>query len=226
MKRVLLVSALLGLAAVATASAQDPVTVAPKQCKVAFENTYVRVLQWTEAPGDKVPMHEHPALVSISLSSGKTRFTKADGTTSEVDAKAGEATWSAPEKHASENLGAKPGVVIQVEMKEKPPAAMTALPAAQDAVAVDPKHYKVVLQNDRVRVLRIHYGPGEKSVMHGHPANVAVFLTNGQTAFTLPDGTTTKTDVKPGEVRWSDNQQHLPQNTGAKPFELILVELR
>jgi quercetin dioxygenase-like cupin family protein len=55
--------------------AQDPVTVVPKQCTVVLENEYVRVLRWSEAPGDKVPMHEHPALVSISLTAGKTRFT-------------------------------------------------------------------------------------------------------------------------------------------------------
>ncbi len=225
MQRVLIASALLALAA-ATASAQDPVTVAPNQCKVAFENEYVRVLHWTEAPGDKAPMHEHPALVSIPLSPGKTRFTSADGTKREVDAKAGQATWSEPEKHASENLSAKPGETIQVELKQKPGAAMTALPASEDSVAVDPKHYHVVLQNDRVRVLRIRYGPNETSVMHAHPASVAVFLTNGQTKFTLPDGTSTNADVKAGQVIWNDNQKHLPQNTGSAPFELILVELR
>ncbi|HEY3384789.1 MAG TPA: cupin domain-containing protein [Vicinamibacterales bacterium] len=221
----LIVCALLGLAAV-TASAQDPVAVAPNQCKVVLENDYVRVLRWAEAPGDKVPMHEHPALVSISLSANKTRFTSADGKAREGDAKAGQATWSDPERHSSQNLSAKAGEVIQVELKTKPGAAMTALPASEDSVAVDPKHYKVVLQNDRVRVLRIHYAPNEKSVMHTHPASVAVFLTDGQTTFTLGDGTTTTADVKPGQVLWNDNQKHLPQNTGGKPFELILVELR
>lgn len=40
---------------------------------------------------------------------------------------------------------------------------------AQDPVKVDPKHYKVQFENDRVRVLRITYGPHEKSVMHDHP---------------------------------------------------------
>jgi len=77
-----------------------------------------------------------------------------------------------------------------------------------------------------VRVLRIRYAPGEKSVMHAHPASVAVFLTGGQTTFTAPDGTATKTDVKRGQVVWSDRQEHLPSNSGGKPFELVLVELR
>ena len=49
---------------------------------------------------------------------------------------------------------------------------------AQDPVKVDPNHYKVEFENAQVRVLRIHYGAHEKSVMHYHPASVAVFLTD------------------------------------------------
>ena len=97
---------------------------------------------------------------------------------------------------------------------------------AQDPVKVDPKHYTVIFENDSVRVLRIHYAPGEKSVMHSHPANVAVFLTGGLATFGLPDGTTSKSDTKAGQVIWSDTQRHLPANTGSKPFDVILVELR
>ena len=66
MKKTSIVCTLLVLAA-ATASAQDPVKVAPNQVKVVLENDYVRVLSWTENPGDKTPMHEHPALVSVSF---------------------------------------------------------------------------------------------------------------------------------------------------------------
>lgn len=212
--------------AATTASAQDPVKVAPTRCTVVLENEYVRVLHWTEAPGDKTPMHEHPALVTITLTPVKTRMTLADGTTRETDGQAGQATWSAPEKHASEVLGTSNGEVIQVELKAQPGAALTEIPDGKDAVSVDPKHYSVVLQNDRVRVLQIRYGPGEKSVMHAHPGSVAVFLAGGQTTFTLPDGTTRKEDVKPGQVIWSDRQEHLPANTGGTPFELVLVELR
>ncbi len=40
---------------------------------------------------------------------------------------------------------------------------------AQDATKVDPKHYKVITENAQVRVLRIHYGPHERSVRHSHP---------------------------------------------------------
>ena len=69
---------------------------------------------------------------------------------------------------------------------------------AQDATVVDPDHYKVEFENEEVRVLRITYGPGEKSVMHSHPEGVAVFLTDGNVEFTLPDGKTQDIKVEAG----------------------------
>jgi quercetin dioxygenase-like cupin family protein len=97
---------------------------------------------------------------------------------------------------------------------------------AQDPVNVDSKHYKLEFENDQVRVLHITYGPHEKSVMHAHPASVAIFLTDGQGKFTLPDGTTQEIPMKAGAVQWDGGGKHLPENTGDKPFELILVELK
>ena len=100
------------------------------------------------------------------------------------------------------------------------------LAMAQDAVKVDAKHYKVILENDQVRVLRINYGPKEKSVMHGHPDSVGVFLTDLHGQFTMPDGKKQSADNKSGQVQWYPAGKHLPENIGDKPFELVLVELK
>ena len=104
---------------VAVLGAQDPVKVAPKQCKVEFENEQVRVLRWKVSPHEKNAMHEHPAMVTIALTGGRTRFTLPDGTTREVTTKPGQVTWSAAEKHSGENLSDKAEDVIQVELKGK-----------------------------------------------------------------------------------------------------------
>ncbi len=48
-----------------------------------------------------------------------------------------------------------------------------------DAVTADPDHYSVEFENDAVRVIRIKYGPGERSVLHYHPANCFVLLSEG-----------------------------------------------
>ena len=97
---------------------------------------------------------------------------------------------------------------------------------AQDATKVDSTHYKVEFENDQVRVLRITYGPGEKSVMHEHPEGVAVFLTDAHGKFTLPDGTTQEMTGKAGQTIWAPAGKHLPENTGNAPFEVILVEMK
>ena len=97
---------------------------------------------------------------------------------------------------------------------------------AQDAVKVDPKHYKVEFENANVRVLRIHYGAHEKSVMHHHPDSVVTFLTDAHVKFTLPDGTSTEHTVKAGDVQWNAAGSHLPENLGDTPMEATLVELK
>jgi quercetin dioxygenase-like cupin family protein len=95
-----------------------------------------------------------------------------------------------------------------------------------DPVKVDPKHYKMEFENQSVRVLRISYGPGEKSVMHNHPNAVAVYLTDGLTRMTTPDGKSQDVPAKAGGAEWTPAGTHLPQNVGNKSFELVLVELK
>src|ERR1700732_491673 len=97
--------------------------------------------------------------------------------------------------------------------------------SAQDAVKVDPKHYTVMTENDQVRILKVHYGPHEKSVMHSHPATVAVFLTDAKAKFTYPDGKTEELAPKAGEAQYSAAATHLPENTGDTGMDVIVVEL-
>src|SRR6202011_3668425 len=97
---------------------------------------------------------------------------------------------------------------------------------AQDAVKVDPKHYTVVTENEQVRVLKVHYGPHEKSVMHSHPATVAVFLTDAKAQFTFPNSKTQDLVVKAGDAQYSVATTHLPENTGEQGMDLVVVELK
>ena len=78
----------------------------------------------------------------------------------------------------------------------------------------------------RLRVLRITYGPGEKSVMHEHPAGVVVLLTDGHFKMTFPDGKTEEIPGKAGQTSWASAVKHLPENIGDKPAEVILVEMK
>ncbi len=97
---------------------------------------------------------------------------------------------------------------------------------AQDAVKADPKHYKVEFENAQVRVLRVTYGPHEKSAMHEHPPSVVVWLTDEHGKFTLPDGKTQESHQKAGDVALAPAEKHQPENLSDKPLELVLVELK
>ena len=97
---------------------------------------------------------------------------------------------------------------------------------AEDAVTADPEHYTVEFENDRVRIIRIKYGPGEKSVMHTHGPNASVFLSGGTVRMTLPDGTSEDVSAEVGVAIWSDGDEHLPENLGDAPLEVLLVELK
>jgi quercetin dioxygenase-like cupin family protein len=95
-----------------------------------------------------------------------------------------------------------------------------------DAVTADPDHYSVEFENDVVRLVRIRYEPGETSVMHSHPANCGVFLTDATANMESPDGETAELPVTAGQVLCGDAVVHKPSNVGSGPIEAILVEFK
>jgi len=217
-------AAVLTLFAFATpAFAQDPVTVDPAHHKVEIDNAHVRVLRITLGPGEKTPSHDHPAGVAIYLTDVQGRISPVGAAVNETPRKRGEVVAVAASKHTVENTGKTPFEVVLVEFKNPPSKGWTA--GARDAVKVDPKHYTVAAENDHARVLRVRYGPNEKSVMHDHPANVGVFLKTGKAMMTTADGTTTELPFESGAVQFSDAHTHLPASS-ADGVEVIVVELK
>ncbi len=98
--------------------------------------------------------------------------------------------------------------------------------SAQDPTQVDSKHYTAVSDNAYSRIVKAHYEPHDKSIMHSHPDLVAVFLTDGKVKFTYPDGKTEERTVKAGDAMFTPATVHLPENVGDKAFDVILVEFK
>jgi quercetin dioxygenase-like cupin family protein len=107
--------------------------------------------------------------------------------------------------------------------------ALVVLPlaaAAQDAVTVDPGHYKVLVDNPSVRVLRISYAAGAKSPMHSHPDAMLVSLGESKVRFTLPDGKTQDSAIGKDTAMYTPAGTHAPVNIGTTPVDAILVEFK
>ena len=96
---------------------------------------------------------------------------------------------------------------------------------AQDPTKVDSKHYKVESENSS-QIVRFHYGPHEKSVMHRHPDAIAIFQTDGKVKFTYPGGKTEEREMKAGQTLFTPAVKHLPKNMSDSDMEVILVELK
>ena len=97
-------------------------------------------------------------------------------------------------------------------------------PGTQDPAKVDPEHYRVELENEKVRVLRVKYGPHEKSLMHGHPASIKINLTVAHLMVTYPDGRTESLQAKAGQVLLLPASERLPENLSDFPYEAIAIE--
>lgn len=206
--------------------AQDVVKADPAHCAAMSENSQVRIVKCHFGPGEKLNMHSHPDSVVVFLTDSKGEQISADGKKEDVIHKAGDAIYQPAITHESQNTGDTENSAVVIELKGKNSKTAKLTPA-QDAVKTDPEHYTVVSENDRVRILRVHYGPHEKStVMHSHPATAVVFLTDGNGRFNLPGGKTQDYSAKAGDAQYNDATTHQPENTGDTDMEAIVVELK
>lgn len=104
---------------------------------------------------------------------------------------------------------------------------MSAIAAtAQDAAATDPDLYKVLFENDRVRVLEYADMPGDRTEMHTHPAFVVYALSAFKRRLTLPDGKMIEREFEPGQVLFSEAQTHSGENIGSTVTRIVMVELK
>jgi quercetin dioxygenase-like cupin family protein len=97
---------------------------------------------------------------------------------------------------------------------------------AQDLVKLMPDDVKVLIDNDRVRVLDVHHKPGAQEPMHSHPAYVAVYMGSTRVRVTTPEGKSTEKDRKFGEVSWSEGVTHAVDNVGTSDQHTIVIELK
>jgi len=94
----------------------DPVQTNPNHYSVVFENDRVRVLEYTDDPGDKTTPHEHPDSVMYTLSDFRRRL-YSDDAQRDVDMPASLTGWLPAQQHSGENINDTPTHVIFVELK-------------------------------------------------------------------------------------------------------------
>jgi quercetin dioxygenase-like cupin family protein len=193
-----------------------------------IDNELVRVLVVESAARAKSQLHEHKVnRVMIYLDSGKMTLTDSAGGVEELNFKKDEALWSPMTKrpHVSENVSGHAVKIVEIEVKSLPRQKLAA--SELDWVKVDPRRYKVELENDQVRVVRVKYGPHEKGVFHEHPYNLVVaYLSDGQMKVSPQGGEPVTVSYKRGDVKFGRASKHVEENLSDAPLEIVVVELK
>ena len=87
--------------------------------------------------------------------------------------------------------------------------------------------YKLLMENEKVRVLDIHLKPGEKAPMHNHPHNHVVYvMKKARFRLTFPDGKSGEFDLTAGQTLWMEAGSHATENTGASEGHNLVVEVK
>jgi len=193
-----------------------------------IDNDQVKVLKVTQDPHTKTRLHQHKInRVMIYLQAGRQTIEQEDGKKVMLAWKPGEAKWSpAGGMHAAEITSDKPVTIVEVELK-KPGGSAKAPASPLDPVKLDPKSYKVELENDQVRVLRVKIGAHMAVPLHEHMLNrVVVYIADQNFRVTTPDGKAETVQHKAGEVSWGEPTKHKEENLSDQAFEALVVELK
>jgi hypothetical protein len=179
--------------------------------QVAFENEYVRIVDVALAAGQTPPMYAPAA-------SAMVRVDLARNATGAASGRVQYAETPPPDLQGQPT----PAAIreIRVELKAPPPATRLAL----DAVRVDSARYKVVLENDRVRVVRLGFGPHEQGLMVSHPPRVLVTLTDVAVKLLFADGRRDERGGPAAAAAWLEDETLQTENAADTPLEVVLVE--
>jgi quercetin dioxygenase-like cupin family protein len=96
---------------------------------------------------------------------------------------------------------------------------------AGDPVETNPDLYRVVMENDRVRVLEYIDKPGDKTTPHRHPESVMLTLSSFRRRLVSREQQR-DVEMEAGETSWLPAQEHYGQNTGDTETHVIFVELK
>ncbi len=97
---------------------------------------------------------------------------------------------------------------------------------AQDAAEAAPHIYKVLFENERVRLLDVRMKPGDESAQHSHPDYLLYALEGGTVKLSDASGQSAEVDVPEGATMWRDAEEHSALNIGTTDLHALFVELK
>jgi quercetin dioxygenase-like cupin family protein len=96
----------------------------------------------------------------------------------------------------------------------------------QDAAVAAPDVYKVIFENERVRLLEVSMEAGAASAPHSHPDYLVYALSDGTVTLSDESGQGAEVKINAGDVMWRDSEEHSAVNTGSTKLSALFFELK
>lgn len=95
-----------------------------------------------------------------------------------------------------------------------------------DPAAVASNVYKLVFENDRIRVFDVVFKPGAVAIMHGHPDHLVYVMNDATLKLSFPNGSVQEVPLKAGMALFLNAQTHEAENIGTTEAHNLVVELK
>jgi hypothetical protein len=96
----------------------------------------------------------------------------------------------------------------------------------QDVLTTEPTHYRLMFENEFVRVINVYFGPHDKTGMYFHRAGVIVAVTAGHIKFMDDNGKIKISSYLPGDARWVQAVRHTAENLEDSGYGAIFIEIK
>jgi len=217
----------VALAAVLVCSGQTALPFSP--ASTPFDNKLVRVALSAGVPGVVTKPHVHETnRVMIYFDAGTNKITYQNGKVSPETFRAGDVQWNdAMGTHVAEIIADRPVNIAHLELKSPPGMVPTVKFPANDPLKLDPAHYKLEIDNNQVRVLRLHLRQGEKTPLHAQSfERLVVPLTPARLKVSDAKGAAKTVSYGKADLQWLAPGEEAAENLGDQPYEALIVEFK
>jgi quercetin dioxygenase-like cupin family protein len=195
--------------------------------KLPFENDQLRAVEYIIQAGAKLSLQSNAPSLFFAVNPFEATLTFKDGHSVPASFQVDDPRWYENPIIAVANTGKSEARFLTIELKKPAPTSHADVPA-DDGIKSAPDVYKLLYENDRVRVIRVGSKPGQKTPMHSHQGPAFRYaMANTKGRLTMPDGTIREIENKAGETRWIElPTRHILENIGSTEGHTLLVEIK
>ncbi len=201
----------------------DIVAVMPEVTELLFENPWVRVVQFTLAPGESLPPHHGRDRVVFSRTDAHILWSEGDAEEREVHWEAGDLHTHGAEVHSLTNLGEATITWVVFARLDTP---LEDRPEPEDVVHTDEGLAEVLFEDDLARVIHVGLEPDEATERHEGGYRIIFSLSDYTIEFAKDEEPPVETSWSEGDVHWHEPDRHQVANTGESRAEYLVIQYK